>query len=203
MKMNGSGDLVPDPECVKSDSVVDPTPLEEMKKGGSNLGVSLGASLTIVFVIMVVTVSVIATVLVLRRRKIKTQKEIGKDTVEFEMYCVYCLWMLFVTHVFIPCSSPNKGSLRYHERGKTINNNCPLIRRKHSLSPEGPTLLLPPGTSQRVARVPSGFIRQMAEELLLIPERSLSLMDTIGQGNLFTTLIPALWVSFIPCYSKL
>ena len=40
-----------------------------------------------------------------------------------------------------------------------------------------------PHLSQRAAGVPSGFIEQMEDEMLLIPERSLSLMDTIGQGN--------------------
>ena len=39
-----------------------------------------------------------------------------------------------------------------------------------------------PDSSQGVARVPSAYIRQMAEEKLLIPGRSLALMDTIGQG---------------------
>ena len=37
-------------------------------------------------------------------------------------------------------------------------------------------------SSKIVARVPSAYIRQMADEKLLIPGRSLTLMDTIGQG---------------------
>ena len=131
MKVNGSGDLVPDPECVKSNSVVGPTPLEEMKKGGSNLGVSLGASLTVVLVIMVVTVSVTGILLVLRKRNIKKQKEIERDTVAFERYYVHCLWILFVMH--IPYSSPNR--LRYHDHGKATKT-C-LVKGFHFTLPRG------------------------------------------------------------------
>ena len=37
--------------------------------------------------------------------------------------------------------------------------------------------------SPRMARVSSsGYIRQMTEEELLIPSRSITLMDTVGQG---------------------
>ena len=36
--------------------------------------------------------------------------------------------------------------------------------------------------SSRTARLSSGYIRQMTEEKLLIPSRSITLMDTVGQG---------------------
>ena len=36
--------------------------------------------------------------------------------------------------------------------------------------------------SPRTARLSSGYIRQMTEEKLLIPCRSITLMDTVGQG---------------------
>ena len=36
--------------------------------------------------------------------------------------------------------------------------------------------------SPRTARLSSGYIRQMTEEKLLIPSRSITLMDTVGQG---------------------
>ena len=35
----------------------------------------------------------------------------------------------------------------------------------------------------RMARVSAGYIRQMTEEKLLIPGRSITLMDTVGQGT--------------------
>ena len=43
--------------------------------------------------------------------------------------------------------------------------------------------------SQGVARVPSAYIRQMAEEKLLIPGKHLALMDTIGQGIHYACLL--------------
>ena len=40
-----------------------------------------------------------------------------------------------------------------------------------------------PGSSVRIARVPSMYIRQMSDVNLLIPGRGLDLLDTIGQGT--------------------
>ena len=40
-----------------------------------------------------------------------------------------------------------------------------------------------PELGQRMARVPSAYIRQMVDENLLIPGRALTLIDTIGQGK--------------------
>ena len=44
--------------------------------------------------------------------------------------------------------------------------------------------MLSPDTewSPRTARLSSGYISQMTEEELLIPSRSITLMDTVGQG---------------------
>ena len=36
--------------------------------------------------------------------------------------------------------------------------------------------------SPRTARLSSGYIRQITEEKLLIPSRSITLIDTVGQG---------------------
>ncbi|CAI8027539.1 Tyrosine-protein kinase transforming protein SEA [Geodia barretti] len=62
-------------------------------------------------------------------------------------------------------SSKSKDSLRYRDA-----NDANLLRPVAE-------------SSTRVARVPSAYIRQMADEKLLIPGRSLTLMDTIGQGE--------------------
>ena len=49
--------------------------------------------------------------------------------------------------------------------------------------------------SPRTARLSSGYIRQMTEEKLLIPSRSITLMDTVGQGigsSAYIDIIPSL-----------
>ena len=48
--------------------------------------------------------------------------------------------------------------------------------------------------SPRMARLSSGYIRQMTEEKLLIPSRSITLMDTVGQGIFLncTDIIPSI-----------
>ena len=40
-----------------------------------------------------------------------------------------------------------------------------------------------PDPTQRVERLPSAYIRQMADEKFLIPGVTLTLLDTIGQGK--------------------
>ena len=55
----------------------------------------------------------------------------------------------------------------------------------YSCPSTGNTQLLVPhlDSPARMARVSSGYIRQMTEERLLIPGRNLTLMDTVGQGT--------------------
>jgi hypothetical protein len=152
MNVNDSGDLVPDPVCVTSESVVVPSPSQSAQPdpGFSRERSSVGVTVAIAIAILVAAFIVLAICLVLvvkLRRMHKKKKQVVKTSMSS-----------------FP-SSKSKDSLRYHDA-----NDANLLRPVAE-------------SSTRVARVPSAYIRQMADEKLLIPGRSLTLMDTIGQGE--------------------
>jgi hypothetical protein len=148
MNVNDSGDLVPDPACVTSESVVILSPSQSTQPDPGSRSVGVTVAIAIAILVAVVIVLAICLVLVVRLRRMhRKKKQVAKTSMSS-----------------FP-SSQSRDSLRYH--GANYAN------------------LLRPVTesSKIVARVPSAYIRQMADEKLLIPGRSLTLMDTIGQGE--------------------
>lgn len=54
----------------------------------------------------------------------------------------------------------------------------------HKITVDG-NFLQPPTRHPRSVKVSSGYIRQMTEENLLIPDKSLYLQDCVGQGEVY------------------
>ena len=85
------------------------------------------------------------------------------------------------------CSSIGCNSHLYHGKNPKLYTTAFLlsvIMTQSSVTGEAIHLHPPkPDPTQRVERVPSAYIRQMADESFLIPGVNLTLQDTIGQGK--------------------
>jgi c-mer proto-oncogene tyrosine kinase/anaplastic lymphoma kinase/receptor tyrosine kinase len=154
-KVNSSGDLVPDPECMRSDSVTLPSPSPSAEPQSTEPPTSSGrdgnviAGITIAILVVTITFTVVVTItvtIVWSKKRKRKEKHAEKNPTSYYD------------------SSRSADSMRYQ------GGHDHLLPRR-------------PDPTQRVVRVPSSYIRQMADEKLLIPGRSLNLLDTIGQGE--------------------
>ena len=75
MIVNGSGDLIPDPGCVQTitPATLESPPMEMTEE--TSLAIPLGVAFTTLFLVIMVTVSVMGLILHLRRRRTENSSE--------------------------------------------------------------------------------------------------------------------------------
>ena len=100
----------------------------------------------------------------------------------------FCRFLIQTYYYYVALySSPGSNSQHYHGENA---NPCPIvfllsvIMTQSLVTGEAIHLHPPkPDPTQRVERLPSAYIRQMADERFLVPGVNLTLLDTIGQGE--------------------
>ena len=94
--MNDSGDLVPDPDCMSTSSMMStastmnstsqPLSTETSKEKGTSVAIAIGTSAAILVVLIIAAASLVVIMLMWRTHKLHREKVVGKDPMSSEMY---------------------------------------------------------------------------------------------------------------------
>ena len=113
MKVNSSGELEPDLECMNSSSAEDPS-------RESDVGVAMGAAVAIV---VIVTLAIVVLIMVMRKHKLQMEKQMITDPISPRRYIhnisnldhTNYYGILECANVFLTCRSiRSPDSARYH-----------------------------------------------------------------------------------------
>ena len=86
--MNDSGDLVPDPDCMSTSSMMSTanSTSQPSKEKGTSVAIAVGTSAAILVVLIIAAASLVVIMLMWRTHKLHREKVVGKDPMSSEMY---------------------------------------------------------------------------------------------------------------------